>query len=79
MLKAPIGYRYLGQGPQGRGWSIGGAFAVQCRGCGDVWTEHPSDSKQCACGAMYIDIDAGRFGSRDGDLAVLVYQKNSPQ
>ncbi|MCX6368568.1 MAG: hypothetical protein NTX57_17950 [Armatimonadetes bacterium] len=64
MLKAPVGYRYLGRGTQGRG---------------EIWTEYLSDSKQCACGAMYIDVDAGRFGSCDGDQTVLVYQKNSPQ
>jgi hypothetical protein len=29
----------------------------------------------CDCGAMYLDADAGRFGSRLGDENVLVYRR----
>ena len=29
----------------------------------------------CRCGAMRLDIDAGRFGSRQGDENILVYRR----
>jgi hypothetical protein len=29
----------------------------------------------CTCGALHLDIDAGRFGSRFGDANILVYQR----
>ena len=32
----------------------------------------------CSCGAMYVDWDMFRFGSRLGDLGVLVYRRATP-
>jgi len=32
------------------------------------------DDFGCECGAMRLDADAGRFGSRLGDENVLVYR-----
>jgi len=29
----------------------------------------------CACGAMRVDWDAFRFGSKFGDLGILVYRR----
>jgi hypothetical protein len=31
----------------------------------------------CRCGAMRLNIDAGRFGSWLGDLNVLVYERQA--
>jgi hypothetical protein len=29
----------------------------------------------CSCGAMHLDIGAGRFGSNFGDSAILTYRR----
>jgi hypothetical protein len=29
----------------------------------------------CKCGAMFLDVDAGRFGSTLGDQSIQVYAK----
>jgi hypothetical protein len=34
-----------------------------------------NDYFNCECGAMHLDIDFGRFGSKYGDNNILVYQK----
>jgi hypothetical protein len=36
------------------------------------------DYFHCECGAMFLDWDYGRFGSRLGDDAILVYRRVDP-
>ena len=36
-----------------------------------IW---PDESEHCACGRLYKDVDAGRFGSADGDESIAVYR-----
>jgi hypothetical protein len=34
-----------------------------------------NDYFTCTCGAMQLDIDAGRFGSQFGDKSIEVYRR----
>jgi hypothetical protein len=71
------GYDYIGRGPGGggSGWSRSPSVAYRCVKCGDVMRADCADFFACACGAMRLDIDSGRFGSRLGDENILVYKK----
>lgn len=69
------GYRYLGRGPSGRGWSRSPQLYYRCAKCGSMMNAAESDYWTCACGAMSLDIDAGRFGSWYGDKNILVYER----
>ena len=71
------GYGYVGRGPGpgGAGWTRSPSVAYRCVKCGDVMPADSSDFFACSCGAMRLDIDSGRFGSRLGDENILVYEK----
>jgi hypothetical protein len=69
------GYRYLGRGPSATGWSRSPTLAYRCLQCGDLMPADQADYFTCHCGAMHLDIDAGRFGSRLGDGNILVYER----
>jgi hypothetical protein len=71
------GCTYLGRGPAStgsRGWPQSAEFRYRCAKCGDVMPGNQSDYYDCRCGAMSLDYDAGRFGSRLGDQNILVYR-----
>jgi hypothetical protein len=73
------GYSVLGRGPsetgaQG-GWPRTANLYYRCAACGDLMCADRDDYFSCRCGAMRLDIDAGRFGSRHGDENILVYRK----
>lgn len=73
------GLRFLGRGSTASsfipGWSRSESIVYRCANCGDILSASYNDYWNCKCNAMYIDIDAGRFGSRFGDNNILVYTK----
>lgn len=54
------------------GYPAGEALFYECGVCGDVLNSEPPDSEVCTCGNLYIDVDAGRMGSRRGDEALTL-------
>ena len=75
------GYTFLGRGPSvtgaSGGWAREPALFYRCAVCGGLMCAAQNDYFTCSCGAMHLDIDAGRFGSRHGDENILVYRKDS--
>lgn len=73
------GYRFLGWGPSatsgGGGWHLASDYFGRCGACGSMLRLWADQSEQCSCGRLYKDVDAGRFGSRDGDNSIAVYRK----
>lgn len=73
------GYVYLGRGPHSVkgtfGWSTGNKIYYRCACCGSLMQSTINDDFRCECGAMSLDKDFGRFGSRYGDNNILVYMK----
>jgi hypothetical protein len=47
------------------------------RRCGDLLRLWADRSEHCSCGGLYKDVDAGRFGSVDGDGSIAVYRRLS--
>ena len=74
------GYSLIGRGPSAtgaqRGWARDANLYFRCVVCGDLMCAAHDDYFHCRCGAMRLDIDAGRFGSRHGDENILVYRTN---
>ena len=72
------GFRFLGWGPSatgpGAGWGTGRDLFARCGTCGDLLRMWPDESEQCSCGRLHKDVDAGRFGSTDGDASIAVYR-----
>lgn len=77
-LEVP-GYSYLGRGPAVTGSSVGwdrkAGLVFRCARCGTLMPSLQEDFFACACGAMRLEPEAGRFGSRYGDREILVYLK----
>lgn len=74
------GYEFLGRGPRAAGsggWARSGDLAYRCAKCGTMMRADRDDYFDCECGAMHLDADAGRFGSRLGDQNILVYRRAS--
>jgi hypothetical protein len=71
------GFRYLGRGTGGGGWSRSPNFYYRCAKCGDMMQASFDDYYNCKCKAVHLDIDAGRFGSHYGDQNILRYEKLS--
>lgn len=69
------GHQFLRRGPAPEGWARSAEFLYVCAHCGDQMPGNQDDYFHCRCGDMYLDVDAFRFGSRNGDMAVLVYRK----
>lgn len=73
------GYKFLGWGPkaasQGAGWHLATDYFGRCANCADLLRLWADQSEQCSCGRLYKDVDAGRFGSHDGDDSIAVYRK----
>jgi hypothetical protein len=69
------GYKYLGRGCGGTGWSRQEGLYYRCAKCGDMMPAPFNDYYNCKCSAMHLDIDAGRFGSQFGDQNILRYEK----
>lgn len=65
----------LGYGPIDGGWPMRADIVFECTRCKGQLSGDPTVSGQCACGAMSKDADAGRLGSRHGDLAIAVYRR----
>jgi hypothetical protein len=73
------GFKYLGRGPSVSrargGWSRSSAIIYRCAECGDIMNANHNDYFNCTCGAIHLDIDYGRFGSKYGYNNILVYEK----
>lgn len=69
----------LGHGPSatggGGGWRMAKELVFQCTACGGFLAADPAESGRCACGALSVDADAGRIGSRLGDQSIAVYRR----
>lgn len=69
----------LGHGPgatgSGGGWRMAKELVFQCTACGSFLEADPAESGRCTCGALSMDADAGRIGSRLGDQAIAVYRR----
>jgi hypothetical protein len=48
-------------------------------GCEHFISLNPVEYDNCACGAMYKDVDAGRSGSSLGDSAIDIYRNPASQ
>ena len=76
--KAPpeiFGYAFVRRGTSRSGWSRSPDLLYACERCGSSMPADFDDYFNCSCGAMHLDRDAGRFGSRFGDEAILTYRK----
>jgi hypothetical protein len=75
------GYKFLGWGPRatssGSGWHLAEDYFGRCGRCGGLLRLWADQSEQCSCGRLYKDVDAGRFGSVDGDDSIAVYRRLS--
>jgi hypothetical protein len=73
------GFTYLGVGPAcsgtGGGWSRSPSILYACIDCGGTMPGDHADYFDCPCGAVHLDWDAGRFGSRHGDNGIRVYRR----
>jgi hypothetical protein len=61
------GFKYQGRGCGSSGWSTGTNIYYRCAKCGSFMQASINDYFNCECGAMHLDIDYGRFGSRYGE------------
>ena len=69
------GFKYVGRGCGPGGWSRRADLYYRCAQCGDMMPANHNDYFDCKCKSMYLDIDAGRFGSRCGDQNILSYER----
>lgn len=73
------GLKFLGRGSKasgtGAGWSRSKDIIYKCVVCGSEMSASHNDYWNCKCGAIHLDIHAGRFGSKYGDGNILVYAK----
>jgi len=70
------GYEFIRRGTTG-GWSRSADLLYLCERCGSAMRADHDDYFNCSCGAMHLDIDAGRFGSQFGDNAILTYRRQA--
>lgn len=71
-----LGFDLVGPGPPSpKGWERSPNLAYQCDRCDTFMPADFNDYFSCACGAMTLDFDAGRFGSRFGDQAIRTYRR----
>jgi len=74
-------YEYIGRGAKASsgssGWNTGTGIYYRCVSCGDFMEASINKYFSCRCGAMSLDYDYGRFGSRFGDNNILVYRKKN--
>ena len=71
------GLKFVGRGDSfasRSGWPSSARYAYRCARCGSVMPADSVEYFMCRCGAMFLDVDAGRFGSSLGDVNVLVYE-----
>ena len=75
------GYKFLGWGPGATsgasGWRLASDYFGRCGACGALLRIWNDKSEQCTCGRLYKDVEAGRFGSSDGDGSIAVYRRLS--
>jgi hypothetical protein len=65
-------------GPPARGLPRTGDLVYCCATCRTTKPADHASYFSCACGAMRLDFDAGRFGSSGGDQAILTYRVIRP-
>jgi hypothetical protein len=70
-----LGYVFVQRGTSAAGWSRSPDLLYVCESCGTSMPAAQDTSFGCSCGAMRFDNDAGRFGSKLGDDAILTYRK----
>ena len=72
-------HEFVGRGPDcgSGGWSRSEGLIYRCAMCGTPMPAQHRGDFICECGAMLLDFDAGRFGSRHGDQNILVYKRKS--
>ena len=75
------GYKFLGWGPRatsgGSGWHLARDYFGRCGTCGGMLRLWDDLSEQCPCGRLYKDVEAGLFGSADGDDSIGIYRRLS--
>ena len=73
------GCSFAGRGPDASctspGWSRSQDILYRCAQCGDLMEADRGKSYSCSCNALYLDVMDGRFGSKHGDLNILVYKR----
>ena len=47
---------------------------ARCIRCDDFIPLDPDENRNCRCGALHLDRDAGRFGSSLGDNQIEIYR-----
>lgn len=75
-LQVP-GFILVGRGCSSSGWSRNPETSYRCAERGSVVSATQDDFFECAFGALFLDVDYHRFGSRLGDHNILVYSKSS--
>ena len=75
------GYVFLGYGPGAmsstHGWHPASDLYARCFRCGGMLSLWIDGSEQCPCGRLFKDVEAGRFGSHDGDGSIAVYRSET--
>jgi hypothetical protein len=69
------GHEFVRRGASDSGWSRSADLLYACEKCGSTMRGDRNDYFNGACGAMHLDIGAGRFGSKLGDHAILTYRR----
>jgi hypothetical protein len=77
-LKDLPNLEFVGRGSPTSGWDRSPRLVYRCESCGSIMRADRNDYFVCVCGAMSLDVDAGRFGSKLGDHAILTYRVISP-
>jgi len=70
-------FELLGYGPAATGseygWRMRADLYAKCPRCSEMLTLDPAKSAGCSCGSLWLDAEAGRFGSSMGDAAIEIY------
>lgn len=56
------------------GWPAADDLYYEYLLCHGVLKSRPTNSGSCICGNLFIDLDAGRLGTRKGDTTVILIQ-----
>jgi hypothetical protein len=77
VVHAIDGYSLVRRGCPATGWLRSPDLLYVCAECAATMRADAIDPFACRCGAMSLDADAGRFGSKFGDDAILTYRRAS--
>jgi hypothetical protein len=56
------------------GFPAGTNLFYACDSCSDVVPSLPTESLGCSCGNLFVDVEFGRLGAREGDHTISLYE-----